>query len=66
LADAPILEPAAAGSAGALSGSLLYGYRLNWQSILYAGYGDSAVPAAAAGYERRRELFLKIAYAFQR
>ena len=46
-----------------LGGSLLYGYRLNWQSILYLGYGNT--PAAAGGDERRQELFLKVGYAIR-
>jgi len=43
-------------------GSALYGYRVNWQSILYVGYGNS--PAELDG-ERRQELFVKVAYAFR-
>jgi hypothetical protein len=45
-----------------LTGSLLYGYRLDWQSILYVGYEDSP----AGDGDRRRELFFKVAYAFRR
>ncbi|HXT22480.1 MAG TPA: hypothetical protein VN923_17135, partial [Thermoanaerobaculia bacterium] len=43
-------------------GSALYGYRVNWQSILYVGYGNT--PADLDG-ERRQELFVKVAYAFR-
>jgi hypothetical protein len=48
-----------------LSGSALYGYRLNWQSILYLGYGNTPAPASATASGRQQELFLKIAYAFR-
>lgn len=58
-------ERAAAGSlASRFGGSALYGYRLNWQSILYLGYQNSSGPPGAAG-GRLHELFLKLAYAFR-
>jgi hypothetical protein len=44
------------------SGSALYGYRLNWQSILYVGYDNGPAPSASG---RRHELFVKLAYAFR-
>lgn len=49
-----------------LGGSLLYGYQLNWQSILYVGYGNTPGAADPAEPGRRQELFVKIAYAFRR
>jgi len=47
-----------------LGGSILYGYRLNWQSILYLGYENSPVPSPATS-GRRQEVFIKLAYAFR-
>jgi hypothetical protein len=52
---------------GAFDGSALIGYQLNWQSVLYLGYGDSRTLSEQAQLLRAgRTLFLKIAYAFQR
>jgi Domain of unknown function (DUF5916)/Carbohydrate family 9 binding domain-like len=45
------------------SGSVLYGYRLNWQSILYVGYGNE--PSLAKNFDRQQVLFVKMAYAFR-
>lgn len=35
----------------------LYAYKLNWQTVFFAGYGDA---------EDARSVFMKVAYAFQR
>ncbi len=52
---------------GDLSASLLYAYRLNWQTVLYAGYGDVHTLAERAQLiPTQREIFFKISYAFQR
>ena len=51
---------------GALQSSILLAYKLNWQSVLFLGYGDSQ--ALNDRYEWRRQdrqMFLKISYAFQ-
>jgi hypothetical protein len=45
------------------SGSVLYGYRLNWQSVLYVGYGNE--PALETNLDRQQVLFVKMAYAFR-
>jgi hypothetical protein len=60
-----------------LSGSLLLAYKLNWQSVMYVGYGDNratvdepveANPLARAGRlaPLDRQFFVKLSYAFQR
>ena len=52
---------------GALLSSILFAYKLNWQSVLFLGYGDTQ--ALNDQYEWRRQdrqLFLKISYAFQK
>lgn len=49
------------------SGSLLLAYKLNWQTVLFAGYGDDREPnerEALAPVDR--SIFLKMSYAFQR
>ncbi len=51
-----------------VTASALFAYKLNWQTVLYLGYGD--VRAFEERTDRlepaRRELFLKVSYAFQR
>ena len=52
---------------GAFTGSALFAYKLNWQSVLFIGYGDARELTtnnrlAPVG----REFFTKIWYAFQR
>ncbi len=50
-----------------LQGSLLYSYRLNWQSVLYVGYGDDRSYVPGRGIRpAEQQFFFKISYAFQR
>lgn len=60
-----------------LSGSLLLAYKLNWQSVMYVGYGDDrAVVESPVGTDTfvragrlaplDRQVFVKLSYAFQR
>jgi len=61
---------------GGVSGSLLFAYKLNWQTVLFVGYADNRQLALAdAGPRGRRDeryepsdrqFFLKVSYAFQR
>jgi hypothetical protein len=52
---------------GALTSSLLYVYRLNWQTVLYVGAGDDQViDPAGARLKAGRQVFFKISYALQR
>jgi hypothetical protein len=54
-------------TSGAFDGSALFGYQLNWQSVIYLGYGDTRSLSEEAQFQRSgRQLFLKISYAFQR
>lgn len=49
------------------TGSVLFAYKLNWQTVLFLGYGDERALSAEDRLEpARRELFFKISYAFQR
>jgi hypothetical protein len=51
-----------------LSLSVLFAYKLNWQTVLYAGYGDNRAFAESTGdlEESGRQAFAKISYAWQR
>ncbi|HVR09581.1 MAG TPA: DUF5916 domain-containing protein [Thermoanaerobaculia bacterium] len=48
--------------------SALFGYRLDWQTVLYIGYDDERAIVDASGIllPASRTLFFKVAYAFQR
>jgi hypothetical protein len=65
------LHPVPAQS-GSFGGSLLLAYKLNWQSVMFVGYGDDrALTDITADQARRlapldRQVFVKVSYAFQR
>ncbi|MGH9441914.1 MAG: DUF5916 domain-containing protein [Thermoanaerobaculia bacterium] len=60
-------DPPATRRDASFSGSLLFAYKLNWQSVLFLGYGDNQVLDARYDLTRHdRQLFLKVSYAFQR
>ena len=51
---------------GDFSGSVLFAYKLNWQSVLFLGYGDNRALDENEDLQRSgRQLFLKVSYAFQ-
>jgi hypothetical protein len=48
-------------------GSVLYSYKINWQTVLYVGYGDDRILTENNDLAKLdRSLFFKISYAFQR
>jgi len=50
-----------------LSGQLLFAYKLNWQSVLFVGYGDDRELSDLDRFEKLdRQLFVKVSYAIQR
>jgi hypothetical protein len=50
-----------------LSGSALLAYKLNWQSVMFIGYGDDRQLSDAERLEKLdRQFFVKLSYAFQR
>ena len=50
-----------------LSGQLLFAYKLNWQSVLFLGYGDDRELSDLDRLEKLdRQFFVKISYAIQR
>jgi len=57
---------------GDFSGSLLLAYKINWQSVMFVGYGDDReLTSIAVDSTRRlapldRQVFVKLSYAFQR
>ena len=54
-------------TSGTLSGSALFAYKLNWQSVLFLGYGDDRELSDLNRLEKTdRQFFVKISYAFQR
>jgi len=50
------------------SSSALFAYKLNWQTVLYAGYGDDRTFATVTDQlePSSRQVFAKISYAWQR
>ena len=55
------VEPIAR-SEGSLSGSMLYGYRFNWQTSFHVGYGDERPMTNDRHGERTRSFFMKLVY----
>ncbi|HJW92379.1 MAG TPA: DUF5916 domain-containing protein [Thermoanaerobaculia bacterium] len=52
---------------GSFTGSVLYSYKLNWQTVLFLGYGDDRELTPFNRLEKLdRSFFLKVSYAIQR
>jgi hypothetical protein len=52
---------------GTFSGSALVAYKINWQSVLFVGYGDDRELSERHELEpASRQFFMKMSYAFQR
>jgi hypothetical protein len=61
------IDPTVARRDGDFSGSILVSYKLNWQTVVYAGYGDNRTVQEDASLARAdRQVFVKVSYAFQR
>lgn len=51
---------------GSLTASALFAYKLNWQTVLFVGYGDDRTLTEDDRLQRSaRNVFLKLSYAFQ-
>jgi hypothetical protein len=51
---------------GSFSGSVLFEYKINWQSVMFIGYGDDRTLDTEQRLQRAdRQWFVKISYAFQ-
>ena len=49
------------------AGSALFAYKINWQTVMFLGYGDNRTLAEDGHYAKAgRQFFLKLSYAFQR
>jgi hypothetical protein len=52
---------------GFFSGSVLFAYKINWQSVMFFGYGDDRTLDEQRRLQKfDRQLFVKVSYAFQR
>jgi hypothetical protein len=52
---------------GSLTGQVLLSYKLNWQSVMFVGYGDDRMLSTQDRFEKvDRQFFVKLSYAFQR
>ena len=52
---------------GTVSGQVLLSYKLNWQSVMFIGYGDDRMLSTVDRIEKvDRQLFVKFSYALQR
>jgi hypothetical protein len=65
--DPRLYSAVVAAHAGTFGGSALLAYKINWQSVMFLGYGDDR----ELSDQRRldpldRQLFVKLSYAFQR
>ena len=52
---------------GSLASQLLFAYKLNWQTVMYVGYGDlhDVLPEENEFRPSNRQFFFKLSYAFQ-
>jgi hypothetical protein len=65
--DSSLYAFSVAPKAGTFSGQALVSYKLNWQSVLFVGYGDDRMLSAQDRFEKvDRQFFVKISYALQR
>jgi hypothetical protein len=52
---------------GSFSGSVLFAYKINWQSVMFFGYGDDRTVDDQRRLQKSgRQVFVKLSYAFQR
>ena len=50
-----------------VTGSVLFAYKVNWQSVLFIGYGDDRELSDQQRLEpASRQMFAKLSYALQR
>jgi hypothetical protein len=54
-------------NSGTITGQVLLSYKLNWQSVMFVGYGDDRMLSTNDRFEKvDRQFFVKVSYAFQR
>jgi hypothetical protein len=65
--DPSLYVAAATAHEGTLNGQVLLAYKLNWQSVMFVGYGDDRELSDQDRLERLdRQVFIKLSYAIQR
>ena len=65
--DASLYTFTTAHTSGTVSGQVLLSYKLNWQSVLFVGYGDDRMLSTQNRFEKvDRQFFVKLSYAVQR
>ena len=65
--DASLYASAVEAKSGTVSGQVLLSYKLNWQSVMFVGYGDDRVLSTQDRFEKvDRQFFVKFSYALQR
>jgi hypothetical protein len=61
------LDPTTTAREGTLTGQLLLAYKLNWQSVMFLGYGDDReLTDRDQLVKSGRQVFVKVSYALQR
>jgi hypothetical protein len=52
---------------GFFSSSILFAYKINWQSVMFVGYGDDRTLDEQRRLQKfDRQVFVKVSYAFQK
>jgi hypothetical protein len=65
--DASLFTSSVDARSGTFGGSALLAYKVNWQSVIFVGYGDDRELSDRRRLEPLdRQLFVKLSYAFQR
>jgi len=65
--DPTLYMTTVAARAGDFSGSALFAYKINWQSVMFVGYGDDRELSDVRRLDPLdRQFFVKLSYAFQR
>jgi hypothetical protein len=66
--DVPLYNFDAVQHSGSLASQLLFAYKLNWQTVMYLGFGDLREITADQGEfeESERQFFMKLSYAWQK
>jgi hypothetical protein len=65
--DPALYKNPVAAREGNFAGSVLFSYKLNWQTVVFVGYGDTRALREDGDLMRAdRQFFFKVSYAFQR
>jgi hypothetical protein len=65
--DSALYVDSVGARSGTFGGSALFAYKINWQSVMFVGYGDDRELSDQRRLEQQdRQFFIKLSYAFQR